>query len=160
MAPCDVRSWEYKTGNISIGYLKHRHVNCWLNVMPGLRWQSCAFVSCDSIEHTISDCLSRITNFQDSLSGDTKKDVSLLAYELKDMCDNTCQSLCRKFNHFLYPLCEQGGEIRSEANLCFSTFCDETHKIQSIIPQIAKFMGPTWGPPGSCRPQMGPMLAP
>ena len=28
------------------------------------------------------------------------------------------------------------------------------------IPQIAKFMGPTWGPPGPCRPQMGPMLAP
>ena len=26
--------------------------------------------------------------------------------------------------------------------------------------QIAKFMGPTWGPPGSCRPQMGSMLAP
>ena len=26
--------------------------------------------------------------------------------------------------------------------------------------QIAKFMGPTWGPPGSCRPQVGPMLAP
>ena len=25
---------------------------------------------------------------------------------------------------------------------------------------IARFMGPTWGPPGSCRPQMGPMLAP
>ena len=26
--------------------------------------------------------------------------------------------------------------------------------------QIAKLMGPIWGPPGSCRPQMGPMLAP
>ena len=26
--------------------------------------------------------------------------------------------------------------------------------------QIARFMGPTWGPYGSCRPQMGPMLAP
>ena len=26
--------------------------------------------------------------------------------------------------------------------------------------QIAKFMGPTWDPPGSCRPQMGPTLAP
>ena len=23
------------------------------------------------------------------------------------------------------------------------------------LSQIAKFMGPTWGPPGSCRPQMG-----
>ena len=26
--------------------------------------------------------------------------------------------------------------------------------------QIVKSMGPTWGPPGSCRAQMGPMLAP
>ena len=26
--------------------------------------------------------------------------------------------------------------------------------------QKAKFMGPTWGPPGSCRPQMGPTLVP
>ena len=26
--------------------------------------------------------------------------------------------------------------------------------------QIARFMGPTWGPPGSCQPQMGPILAP
>ena len=26
--------------------------------------------------------------------------------------------------------------------------------------QIAKFIGPIWGPPGSCRPQMGPILAP
>ena len=29
-----------------------------------------------------------------------------------------------------------------------------------LPPQIAKFIGPTWGPPGSCRPQVGPMLAP
>ena len=29
-----------------------------------------------------------------------------------------------------------------------------------VTSQIAKFMGPTWGPPGSCRPQMGPMLTP
>ena len=29
-----------------------------------------------------------------------------------------------------------------------------------ISSQIANFRGPTWGPPGSCRPQMGPTLAP
>ena len=29
-----------------------------------------------------------------------------------------------------------------------------------IMSQIAKFMGPTLGPPGTCRRQMGPMLAP
>ena len=27
-------------------------------------------------------------------------------------------------------------------------------------PQLTRFMGPTWGPPGYCRPQMGPMLVP
>ena len=25
---------------------------------------------------------------------------------------------------------------------------------------MARLMGPTWGPPGTCRPQMGPMLDP
>ena len=29
-----------------------------------------------------------------------------------------------------------------------------------VVSQITRFMGPTWDPPGSCRPQMGPMLAP
>ena len=32
--------------------------------------------------------------------------------------------------------------------------------ISQEYPQIAKFMGPIRDPPGSCRPQMGPMLAP
>ena len=36
---------------------------------------------------------------------------------------------------------------------------DSYHPGVRITP-IAKFMGPTWGPPGPCRPQMGPMLAP
>ena len=36
----------------------------------------------------------------------------------------------------------------------------ETYCVFAIGTQIARFMGPTWGPPGSCRPQMGPMLAP
>ena len=34
------------------------------------------------------------------------------------------------------------------------------YKDVALPAQTAKFMGPTWGPPGSCRPQMGPMLAP
>ena len=32
--------------------------------------------------------------------------------------------------------------------------------LHMILIQIARFMGPTWGPPGSCRPQKGPILAP
>ena len=31
--------------------------------------------------------------------------------------------------------------------------------IFDICTQIAKFMAPTWGPPETCRPQMGPMLS-
>ena len=37
---------------------------------------------------------------------------------------------------------------------------DSATSYSQIITQIARFMWPTWGPPGSCRPQMGPMLAP
>ena len=29
--------------------------------------------------------------------------------------------------------------------------------IFETLSQVARFMGPTWGPPGSCRPLMGPM---
>ena len=29
-----------------------------------------------------------------------------------------------------------------------------------LTSHIARLMGPTWGPPGSCRPQIGPMLSP
>ena len=44
----------------------------------------------------------------------------------------------------------------------FHPFDLHLYRITSILAsiQIAKFMGPTWGPPGSCRPQMGPMLTP
>ena len=31
--------------------------------------------------------------------------------------------------------------------------------VEQAATQIAKLMGPTWGPPGCCQPQMGPMLA-
>ena len=42
---------------------------------------------------------------------------------------------------------QQRFSFRKAINVCLTT-------------QIAKFMGPTWGPPWSCWPQMGPMLAP
>ena len=32
--------------------------------------------------------------------------------------------------------------------------------VPTSVSQIEKFMGPTWGPSGSCRPQMSPMWAP
>ena len=51
---------------------------------------------------------------------------------------------------------------RREGNICQTVpWGFSTRRIwRRIYAQIAKFMGPTWGPPGSCRPQMGPMLAP
>ena len=47
---------------------------------------------------------------------------------------------------------------------CFTDIAWRHHviAIKQWIPlsQIAKFTGPTLSPPGSCRPQVGPMLAP
>ena len=51
-----------------------------------------------------------------------------------------------------------------KASECYLIICwsyeSRRLTISQLWSQIAKFMGPTWGPPGSCRPQMGPMLAP
>ena len=44
-------------------------------------------------------------------------------------------------------------------NSLFRLTAKETSKL-CITAQIANFMGPAWGPPGSCRPQIGPTLAP
>ena len=44
-----------------------------------------------------------------------------------------------------------------------SIWGEEIHSVEIGIfktTQIARFMGPTWDPPGSCRPQVGPMLTP
>ena len=62
-----------------------------------------------------------------------------------------------------YPILPPTKYAHSFVVLCFivvtlSVLCG---LMGSIYPsQIAMFMGPTWGPPGFCRPQMGPMLAP
>ena len=61
------------------------------------------------------------------------------------MCGfNTKSCLFIQFNQiFILPNFQQHNRI----NMCNR-------------PEIGKFMRPTWGPPGSYRPQMGPMLAP
>ena len=45
-------------------------------------------------------------------------------------------------------------------NNSFASPCDYSGSVQGgTHSQIPKFMGPTWGPPGSCRLQLGSMLA-
>ena len=47
--------------------------------------------------------------------------------------------------------------------LCFGDYCQDYSWHHCQIwrgSQIAKFMGPTWGPPGSCRPPDGPHVGP
>ena len=69
--------------------------------------------------------------------------------------------------------CQKGNKPLSEplmtnthhlASMCW-VYCDSVVKPNETMmgqcnTQIAKCMAPTWGPPGSCWPQMGPMLAP
>ena len=60
--------------------------------------------------------------------------------------------------------------LNKKADILQTHACTHTHthtRTLQHIPQsciypsqITRFMGLTWRPPGSCRPQMGPMLAP
>ena len=67
----------------------------------------------------------------------------------------------RIFSHFheisqkIVPSCPIHNKL---AMVQVMTWC-RTDKPGHRSTQIAKFMVPTWGPSGSCRPQMGPMLA-
>ena len=76
---------------------------------------------------------------------------------------------------FQTDICPQSVELLwwSEAIVFFfSSQCDTSKTVDhgqtgarpqrnsTEHPPIAMFTGPIWGPPGSCRPQMGPMLAP
>ena len=66
---------------------------------------------------------------------------------------------CRCFGKQFPHICEQTeyqidfmpGNIDESSGFLNSGYC--------LLPQTAKCMGPSWGPPGSCRPQMGPTLA-
>ena len=70
--------------------------------------------------------------------------------------DITWESLDLKWqlNMFLQQL------VRVDNNNKIATFHFTELPSQRASTQIAKFMGPTWGPPGSCRPQMGPHAGP
>ena len=77
-----------------------------------------------------------------------------------------------RFNHSLTSLHNRRPHTRQDYYietwlLCPQLFAAWSHTgfifcsvVLLLGTQIAKFMGPTWGPPGSCRPQLGPMLAP
>ena len=96
-------------------------------------------------------------------------------------------SLCSNKRHasmdldsMLYILCFMTFKFRAHAATIISLILDECLEITrrnfrcgeprlqcsmkkwcvNESSQIARFMGPTWDPPGSCRTQMGPMLAP
>ena len=57
-------------------------------------------------------------------------------------------------------VCDLHHSIYTEVN--WQLLCDSRVNADAcdLWSQIAKFMGLTWCPPGSCRPKMGPMLAP
>ena len=87
-----------------------------------------------------------------------RRNSSALAMELQLSCTNPliCISyLCKICNNSTVFL----QEIVLKRDYLLHCHHSGTGGV-GLYAQIAKFMGPTWGPPGSCRPQMGPMLAP
>ena len=60
--------------------------------------------------------------------------------------------MCRFFPVVICHSCEERWQVGVFVVLWFCLLLD-------LSTEIAKFMGPTWGPPGSCRSQLGPMLA-
>ena len=56
-----------------------------------------------------------------------------------------------------FPQCSFFQDVYPDMYCQRKDFLDQ---LPATVTQIARFMGPTWGPPGPCRSQMGPTLAP
>ena len=74
--------------------------------------------------------------------------------------DTQSQHALKGFDHHVV---DQIGVLASTHCICY--LCTRQHlgfysNGGQLTSQIARFMGPKWGPPGSCRPQIGPILAP
>ena len=83
--------------------------------------------------------------------------LALSPFDSKIAC--LCQSIEINNKHVLC--------LNSNKHVCSRGRQPVSFRYESRLPmpehqnqQIAKFMGPAWGQSGSCRPQMGPMLAP
>ena len=86
-----------------------------------------------------------------------------LCYHISvDWCNYHLNSIYHYYCNL--PVCFTDPVVMTKSPQCHrgarTCFLWENISIRLTSSQIAKFMGPTWGPPGSCRPQMGPMLAP
>ena len=105
------------------------------------------------------DCKRFLPEAVDECGHRKHKDRSYLHWQLLDI-SHWCEScyadkaiLCpwKNFdNQYLYQ--HHTGGKKKQVTWCIHCTNNTSH--------IARFMGPTWGPPGPCRPQMGPTLAP
>ena len=77
----------------------------------------------------------------------------ILVLEKKTFYNETCSFVCRVDSQKWKGCNTECLIITGGIENCLSDSL-------SVMTQIARFMGPTWGPPGSCWPQMGPMLVP
>ena len=101
---------------------------------------SCTFLNCSTIQSSNRFLFNEVTFFPSIFSP-----THFFKWDMYGLIPETTNSLCCFIVH---------RHTRAHMiSLAVSPFIRK-------IPQIAKFMGPTWDPPGSCRPQMGPMLAP
>ena len=67
------------------------------------------------------------------------------------------------YSYWGKPRCStvlKDGAWRWLTKTCISRMYTYHIYVYSIMIQIARFMGPTWGPPGDDRTQVGPMMAP
>ena len=74
-------------------------------------------------------------------------------------CSRMCSSMSSE--HYVYAIVSCGDHSINKMPLCAVFFFWVPWLwIRLLITLIARFMGPTWGPSGADRTQMGPMLAP
>ena len=111
--------------------------------------------------NTATDILNNFDKFKElfvlklSLTYIVKKLRGIIIHVLWHRSMRCCSMFLREFHCYFDR--DRGGDIQGRLGQYRDCLCRDTQWARA---QTAKFMGPTWGPPGFCRSQMGPMLAP
>ena len=117
------------------------------------------YIICQNIDYHIfiikgkkPELTEPITNMDDYIISNISHDFDLSYRLINDVRKLTAEQFIRKF---------LGRYSRLSGILGLTVLrWQDCRKFRLICTQIARLIGPTWEPPGSCRLQVGPTLAP
>ena len=147
---------QYKRGKIPNKEIQWNNIEKFVSICESVKSFLFLFYCCRCICQRTSRGLFNFENWIQIVNL-SQVPGSLFTYRTNVLPQDLTQSPNSKIRLWTFPIALK--LERHISSIHAFRFQSDTMIIIMILLQMTKFMGPTWGLRGSCRPQMGPMLA-